>query len=119
MSEVKAREWWLFNNAKGVDAIEYLAVRPDPSIEHEFTRVVEGAALDAALERVNEFKENYGKVLYQLKKLHEENEKLKAENERLRLALEGLTNAALAKLKPLDSQVDAAFEALKAVRNDY
>ena len=34
--------------------------------------------------------------------------------DRLKDALEGLTNAALAGLRPLPSQVDAGFEALKA-----
>lgn len=46
--------------------------------------------------------------------LHDEVTELEAENKRLRAALEGLTNAALADIKPLPSQVEAAFEALKA-----
>lgn len=47
------------------------------------------------------------------KRQGELNTKAWAENQKLREALEGLTNAALAWIKPLQSQVEAGFEALK------
>lgn len=44
---------------------------------------------------------------------HDYRMSLQKDNQKLREALEGLTNAALAGIKPLQSQVDAAFELLK------
>lgn len=42
------REFWLYNEGKGVDAIDYISLKPDVSIENEFTHVIEYSSYLAA-----------------------------------------------------------------------